>query len=230
MLISLAVVGAMWFGINALRRSSYPLANNMPQTSTPPLGDVLREIETQIELKAPKTFAALRPGLGQAEIERIERTYGLRLTDEMRQLYEWHDGITIDAKRGLFGIHQFLPLEYVAQSRSAAEKQLSESTMLQRAIYWVLCGHRKNWIDLFPDGAGDGYYADPTRIASKGQIFYNFNEMGDYRFYPTLADLMNAISECYDAGLYTDTNTPPSTASIEREFAIHNKYSGRNSP
>ena len=152
------------------------------------------------------------------------------MTDELREVYEWHDGISRDSGHSFFGIYQFMPLEDLAKSRQVMNQQLTSATVLQRTFYWVVCGHRKNWIDFFPDGAGDGYYVDPTRDPIHGAVFYNFNETGDYRFYPALSSLLLAISQCYDAGLYDDGNDPASISVIKKEHAIHGKFGSANSP
>lgn len=225
-LVILIVVtaGATWFAVASFRRVFYPIAAGMPSPPQQSLADILRELDTRIAEHSPKTYAALRSGLGRDEILAIEREYGIRLTNEMREIYAWHDGIDLDSGQSFFGIHEFVPLEHLAKSELAKTQELAKATALQRAVYWTVCGHRKNWIDLFPDGAGDGYFVDPTRNPDRGAVFYNFNEMGDYRFYPSLSNLMLAISESYDAGLYDGGRDASSISEVEKEDAIHEKY------
>lgn len=220
----IVAAGASWFAVTSFRRASYPIATSMPSPPPESVADILRQLDSRIKEHSPETFAALRPGLGRDEITAIEREYDIGLTDEMRELYGWHDGIAFDSGQSLFGIHQFVPLEQLAKSESAKNQGLANATVLQRSFYWALCGHRKNWIDLFPDAAGDGYFVDPTRNPNRGAVFYNFNETGDYRFYPSLSSLMLAVSECYDAGIYDDGRNASSVSAIEREDAIHGKY------
>jgi cell wall assembly regulator SMI1 len=226
----IVVAGASWCGVASFRRASYPIATSMPSPPPESVAEILRQLDSRIEEHSPKTFAALRPGLGWDEITAIEREYGIRLTDEMRELYAWHDGIALDSGQPFFGIHQFVPLEHLATSGLAKNQELANATMLQRSFYWALCGHRKNWIDLFPDGAGDGYFVDPTRNPNRGAVFYNFNETCDYRFYPSLSSLMLAISECYDAGIYDDGRNASSVSAIEKEHEIHGKYGTSRGP
>lgn len=226
----IVVAGATWFGIASFRRASYPIATSMPSPPRESVDEILRQLDSRIEEHSPKTFAALRPGLGRDEITAIESEYGIRLTDEMRGLYAWHDGMALDSGQSFFGIYQFVPLEHLAKSALAENQQLANATMLQRSFYWAFCGHRKNWIDLFPDGAGDGYFVDPTRNPNRGAVFYNFNEMGSYRFYPSFSSLMSAISDCYDAGIYDDGRNASSVSAIEKEHAIHGKYATFKGP
>jgi cell wall assembly regulator SMI1 len=231
LLIVFAVVGVgSWFAISSLRRASYPVATMMPSPPTESLSGILQQLDSQIETHSPKTFASLRPGLSHDELVKIESKYDLRLTKEIRELYEWHDGLSVNSGTSFFGVHQFPPLEHLAQSRQAMAQGLSDATGLQRGVYWLLCGHRKNWIELFPDGAGDGYFVDPTRNPNQGAVFYNFNETGDYQFYPTLSSLMMAISACYEAEIYDDSNDAASISAIEKEQTIHQTFSASKSP
>lgn len=218
------IVAACWFCVTSLRRKFYPIATRMPSAASESFAEILRQLDSRIEEHAPKTFAALRPGLAQSEIATIKKEYGIRLTDEMCELYAWHDGISLDSSQSFFSIQSFAPLEDLAKSERLKKQDLANATLLQRAFHWVFCGHRKNWIDLFPDAAGDGYFVDPTRKPNRGSVFYNFNEMGDYRFYPSLTNLMLAISECYDAGLYDSGRNASTESAIEKENGIHEKY------
>lgn len=222
------VTVAIWYAGTSFRRSIYPLATELPDPPDIALSEVLQQLDQRIEEHAPERFAALQSGLSKEEISAIEREYGLRLTDDLRQLYQWHDGIDLEAGQTLFGIHQFYPLEDVAKTRVASEQELARTTFVQYAFYWVFCGHQKPWFELFPDGAGDGFFVDPTRKPCHGSVFYNFNEDREYNFYPNLASLMLAISECYDAGLHDQGRDDTSVATIQKEMDIHAKHSVSN--
>lgn len=138
LLIFIAVVGAIsWFGILSLRRASYPKATDMPLPPAEPLAEILQRLESQIKTHSPKRLASLRPGLSHEEVIKTESEYGLRLTDELRELYEWHDGISLESEASFFGIHQFLPLEHLARSRQAMGEGQASSTGLQRVVYAV---------------------------------------------------------------------------------------------
>src|SRR6185437_6451749 len=65
----------------------------------------------------------------------------------------------------------------------------------------MLTGHRRNWLPVFQDPAGDGYYYDPDRAAKPGHFFYNFMEDNTYRFYPSLATYFLALSDFYQRKL-----------------------------
>jgi cell wall assembly regulator SMI1 len=225
----LVLTGGAWIAVTSIRRDSYPFATNFPSPPPQSLSEILQQLDSRIEEHSPMTFVSLRSGLRRDEIIAIEKEYGFELTDEMRELYEWHDGISLDSGQSFFGTHQFVPLKHLAKSREAVNQELANVTGLQRLFYWVYSGHRTNWIDLFPDNAGDGYFIDPTRSAEQGAVFFNFNETGDYRFYPTLSSLMLAISECYDAEIYSDGTDASSISTIEKEHAIHRKYGTSNS-
>lgn len=183
LLVLLLAASFVWFLVSPLFHNLYPLAPLMPPAPKESLADILRNLDTRIEQHSPKTFAALQPGLSRDEIQKLETEYGLSMTDELRQLYEWHDGISLDSDRDLFGIHRFYPLKRLAEAHQLRKQTTAKQTGLVGLIDWAVCRHRRDWIELFPDDCGDGYYVDPTRRPVQGAIFYNFTETGRYRFY-----------------------------------------------
>lgn len=80
--------------------------------------------------------------------------------------------------------------------------------------------HEDNWLILFPDAAGDGYYYDPKRSYEAGGIFYNFREAGYYQYFPSIKNLLKAIVECYQNGVYPRE----AEADFDIEQQIMNKY------
>ncbi|NJC97694.1 MAG: hypothetical protein C3F07_14085 [Anaerolineales bacterium] len=80
--------------------------------------------------------------------------------------------------------------------------------------------HEKNWLILFPDAEGDGYYYDPKTSYDTGGVFYNFRENSYYRYFPSIRNLLKAIIECYQNGVYPQG----SIQDFELEDTIMDKY------
>jgi hypothetical protein len=127
-------------------------------------------------------------------------------------LYLWHNGFTNDTE--LFPGHTFWSLEEAIQTNkdlAAAYKKSGTSALMADEASWLI---------LFPDGAGDGYYYDPQYDYSAGGVFYNFRETGDYMRFPSIKNLLMAIVECYEAGVYTGD----SVLDFEVEHRTMQKY------
>jgi hypothetical protein len=73
---------------------------------------------------------------------------------------------------------------------------------LQQRGYAALLAEEQHWLELFPDGGGDGYYYDPMRPYERGGVFYNFRETGYFIEFPSIKNLLAAIVECYRRGAY----------------------------
>ena len=78
----------------------------------------------------------------------------------------------------------------------------------------------KDWLILFPDAAGDGYYYNPQVSYEQGGVFYVFREAGYYRYFPSIKNLLKAVVECYLNGAYPQAAEPD----YEMEERIMDKY------
>ena len=145
---------------------------------------------------------ALQPGLTGEVITDIETAGGFSLSDDLRSLYKWHNGMSADGPRDFIPGHRFLPLDDALEEHAALHEQLRSATSLQRAFYSVTIGHRNNWLTVFGDGAGDGYFYDPERRDQEGAFFYHFAEDADYRFFPTARNFIAGVVEGFESGAY----------------------------
>jgi cell wall assembly regulator SMI1 len=223
--IGIVVFVVGWLLRSTARRFFYPQPASMPASVEATLPGLLARLERVLSERAPTTHAALQPGLPLGRIRALESESGVTLTDELRTLYAWRNGLAEGSGTTLFSIHGFPSLERVIAERSAMAEQLQAATLLQRGFYSLSSGHRHSWIDLFPDGAGDGYFIDPQRDPAQGAVFYHFTEDGHYVFYRSLKDLIAAIVEGYESGVYAEGRTGPvSIETVTREMEIHRKY------
>ncbi|HEY6556222.1 MAG TPA: SMI1/KNR4 family protein [Polyangiaceae bacterium] len=96
--------------------------------------------------------SVLQPGLTPAEIARVEATLPFLLTEEIKAVYRWRNGIVVSPHEVL-GNLWIVPGFYLPSLEHA--RQRFEGRKL--APQW-----RKGWYPLFEDGAG-GFYIVPCK-------------------------------------------------------------------
>lgn len=216
-----------------IRGFFYPTAPPMPPVVGNPISVVLAELETVMKEKAPKVLDEMQPGLSSDEIAKIEAKAGIQLSAEIRALYQWRNGCRTADPRivGPVPGHRFLPLDEALNLSTIISNQVGSATVVQRAAVGIFTGHRKSWIPLFEDGAGDGYFFDPTRKASEGAIFFSFAEDSTYVFFPSLANLLAGVVKGYTSGAFSWKEGPPGPGleeDFERSRAIWNEFGASN--
>src|SRR5262245_47059926 len=70
----------------------YPRPTELPPPTKRPLNELLAEYESVLKSLSPAAHAALRPGLSEDELNRLEAEYSIVLSSDMRALYSWKDG------------------------------------------------------------------------------------------------------------------------------------------
>ena len=65
------------------------------------------------------------------------------------------------------------------------------------AAFRVFAGHRRSWLRVLDDGAGDGYFYDPERTDAQGAFFFHFAEASYYVWFPSLRNFLSGVIECY---------------------------------
>ena len=201
-----------------------PNPHSLPPEVPQSLSEELARLERLLATHAPHALASLRPGLTPDEIKALEKSSGLALTDDLRTLYAWHDGIDETSQQTLFFMYDFPPLESLIAARDAMAKQAKSENLIERVAMAQVARTTGRWIGIFPDGAGDGYYVDPTGHGGKGTVFCNMMEDSEFVIYPSLKNLIAAISDTYEAGLYdvdpvgsaTQSSTAPSTQPVQQ--------------
>ncbi len=212
----------------------YPVAPPMPAVVSETMPEILARLESILKTNAPHVLAALQTGLSTAVIANLEQKYHVQLPEDIKAIYEWHDGSARDTNflRGDFiPIHRFLPLEEALEENVIVPR--GPATLLQMVAYWLLAGHRNSWISLFADGAGDGYWFDPKRKPSEGSVFYNFTEEASFVFFPSPKNLMAGIAKCYEKGAFqikTGSSPPELDEDFEQANIIWKEFGGNNLP
>lgn len=200
----------------------YPQAPAMPPIVTESLPEVLSRLDKIVQEKSPKTAATLRPGLSAEQIRGLEEEFSVTLTEELRQLYQWHDGQDLTAGIPLTASDQYVPLRDVLMAR----KHLNQSIQAQQfATLRQLAELQKDRLNILQNGAGDGYSVDLGRQPEEGATFYSVHDDFSWVFYPSLKNLVAAIAECYKTSAYPiDLSSPDATKLWERADQIHTKY------
>jgi cell wall assembly regulator SMI1 len=204
--ILVLVAGLGFAARSGIRRFFYPTAPPMPGDVSEPTAAILARLDSVLQEKAPGALAQLRPGLTSAEIAQLEDENGVRLPDDIKVIYRWHDGSwqTTNDSSELIPGHRFWPLREAIEERRAIRKQAAEASLAGRLAFRVFASHTASWIGLFTDGAGDGYFYDPARTAAEGAVFNHFAETRTYVFFPSATNLMAGVAKCWAENVYPE--------------------------
>ncbi len=192
--------------LHELREFFYPKPPHMPKVVDRPTEDILKDLDKVLAEKAPSVAIQLQPGLSPRKIDELEKKAGIELTDELRALYMWHNGCSTGSNQDFIPGHLFLSLDTTIKKYLACRQQLKSETILQRIASDVFAGYMDDWITIFGDLFGDGYFYDPNRKNNEGCIFYHITEDVYYFFFPSLKNLLTAITECYKQDAYSQVS------------------------
>ncbi len=182
-----------------LRSFFYPKPRGLPPIVKQTTEQLLAKLHAVLETNAPIVAQSLQRGLSDAQIQELEAQGGFRLSDDLRALYRWHNGMPTNSTVGLLPGQRFLPLEQVVRERALVQQEVKSATAIQRAAFSIVSGHRTPWIHVLDDGAGDGYFYDPMRADTEGAFFYHFAEVSHYLWFPSLRNFLAGAIECYES-------------------------------
>ena len=111
------------------------------------------------------------------------------------------------------------------RERKLLRDSLVHQDWFNRAATNVFIAHRQNWIPIFVDGAGDGYFYDPGRPA----FFYNMAEVRYYLWFPSLRNFLAGTIECYASGAFTlSSDGIGLEEDYDRSFGVWNRVAVSN--
>jgi len=197
-IVVIIVVGLILAAPTIQRSFFYPKPRGLPPVVGQTTDQLLARLQTVLESNAPVVASALQPGLSDVQIAALETQGGFRLSDDLRALYRWHNGISRNSTIWLTAGQRFVPLDEVVQERTLVGKQVASGSGVQRAAYSVFAGHRTGWIQILDDGSGDGYFYDPKRTDAEGAFFHHFAEMSYYLWFPSVRNFLAGVIECYE--------------------------------
>lgn len=209
----LAAIGLL----SSLVADSGMLLSRMAGSPMPPvveqsMEEVLRAFEAELAAHQPWKDEAWRPGITTADLEQAEGALGHPLHPEMQALYRWHNGLRGGVE--LFPGYGFMPLEEAIRTNREVNASYASSGLGR------LMAREADWLILFPDPAGDGYYYDPVTRYESGGVFFNFSESGYYVRFPSVRNLLVALTECFRQGVYRTGKT----TDFDLETSILAKY------
>ena len=193
------VVALILAAPSMLRSFFYPKPPTLPPVVSQAFEQLLTRLQSVLETNAPIVVRALQPGLSEAQISALESKGGFRLSDELRALYRWHNGMGTNSTVGLLAGQRFVPLDEVVRERALVRQQVASASLFQRAAFSIFAGHRTSWIQILDDGAGDGYFYDPKRTNAEGAFFYHMAQAGYYIWFPSVRNFLAGVIECYDS-------------------------------
>ena len=200
----LTICLAAKYVLKAKNEFFYPTIVNTAPIINNDFENILLDFETILKEKNDKAYNLLNQGLTTDDIHKLEVKYNVTIPKEIMSLYMWHDGCGNFSNGLTHGAiipgHWFVPLEQ-ALKLSQMYGQRNKS-FLQEAFYECFAGHRKDWIVLLDDGCGDGYFYDSTRNSNSGYAFYHFSEISYYVFFPSLKNMFQAFTECYQKDVF----------------------------
>jgi hypothetical protein len=195
-LLGALVIGAITYVLigHSRQLSGRLLPPKMPAVVDANMDAILASLERELKQQRPDFDTVARPGITPQELQQATAAFSTTVHPDMQRLYQWHNGLTDDAE--LFPGHTFWSLEEALQTNKELTADYAQSGFSE------LMAEEATWLTLFPDGAGDGYYYDPKYDYASGGVFYNFREIGYYMRFPSIKNLLMAIVECYQAGVY----------------------------
>jgi cell wall assembly regulator SMI1 len=210
-----AVLFAGLLGMGYLRfkkfeHSLYPVAPPMPAVVSLSADELLAQLQSQLQAKAPWILTNLQPGLSPDRINELERQSGLQIPDDVKALYHWRNGFNRKAyqvggpsEMGPMPMCYFMPLDEALDAYKSFNQPPTNASAIQLGAYNMIAGFTKTWIVIFDDQSGNGYYFDPQRKPGEGAVFYHDMEDGQYVFFPSPKNLIAGLVKCYDQNAYT---------------------------
>lgn len=178
---------------------------------------LLFRLQECIESRFPATAASLKLGASERQIEDLERRIGIRLPDQVRVLYRWHNGQSDETSSiGLFFGLPFLPIDRVIQHWDFECRTLNGSTSdeldewakgysclpagtIQRVVM------NRSWVPLADDSAGSylGLDFNPDVHGSVAQVIsFGGREPIRVRAAENIANFLEDLLFMYEQGQY----------------------------
>jgi hypothetical protein len=175
------------------RAMFYPKAPTLPPAVSETTDQLLARLQIVLETNALPVANSFQSGLSEAQISAFETEGGFRLSADLRAMYRWRNGMNSTNSMGLLPGQRFLPLDEVVSQLASLRQQSG-------VVFKAFAGHRKGWLHILDDGAGDGYFWDPQRREEEGAFFFYFAESNYYIWFPSVRNFLSGIIECYQSG------------------------------
>jgi hypothetical protein len=187
------VIVLLLAGPFAQRSMFYPKASTLPPAVSETSDQLIARLQKVLESNALAVAKSFQSGLSEAQISAFETKGGFHLSGDLRAMYRWRNGMNSTNSIGLLPGQRFLPLEEVVSELASVREQSG-------VAFKAFAGHRKGWLHILDDGAGDGYFWDPHRSDEEGAFFFYFAESNYYIWFPSVRNFLAGVIECYQTG------------------------------
>ncbi|WP_374010093.1 hypothetical protein [Leifsonia sp. LS-T14] len=149
------------------------------------LRDELERFEAALLRVSPESAAALAPAADEAAFARLETViapYGI--PDEVRTLYEWHDGVNIPAFAG----REFLSIDELIAEREFLTGLLAEPS---------------SWLPLFRDISGARFFVEavhPNGVSDPG-LWLKGKDFGPSLEYTSVTAMFDVLATAFENGV-----------------------------
>jgi cell wall assembly regulator SMI1 len=176
--------------------------------------ELLERLEIWLQQNKSDYLSQLQDGLSIEEIAETTSPLGFKLSNEVIQLYKWHNGSS-DTNDEFFLFYRFLPLKDAVEDtlkrrKDAEEYPLHESTG-QTLTYPNHYDWQHHWLSIF--------YQFKVRIVALGYnhaseyspiIYYEGEDSWTNLWFMSLKGFISALLECCETDIYLLEDFSPS--------------------
>ncbi len=165
-----------------------------------PLSILLGELLQILQNLERPVVQLLRPGLSASTIDSLPEDLPIKLPDEIKQLYEWRNGVTEISKRRIEELCLF-PNFYFPSLELALDEFRGWEELFK--VNPPECLWRMEWFPIFMD-VGGRYYAIhcDSQSAHCGGIVEFSADYGGELVFADLSKMVVSLTECYRQGVY----------------------------
>lgn len=153
----------------------------------------LKQLDELLQTKRPEYYEMLNEPLSIEEISSLEAMYAIQIPTELKTLYLWKNGQSLDEFISLVNGSRFYPLEMVLNKNKELTAMIGNEIYIEN--YW-----NPSWLPLFIDGGGSSICLDVSGIftGDKGQIIKFWNGYNDrHVIAPSLTDFLKSLNQYY---------------------------------
>ena len=144
------------------------------------------------------------PGLDSERIKEVEYRLGWELPDEVRDLYQWHDGTAVP-EGALLSQYKFVPQYYFISLQQALDAKRSNEQMNEEmpeelhgvpGVLW-----QPKWLPVFDSGNNEYLALDCSQATVREAPVISTNPQdGVFVYYKSLTSMLLTIARCCEGG------------------------------
>ena len=200
-----------------------PSPSDLPACVSTPLPELLEKYEKLLIELGIDVAIDLQKGLTDEELDQLEDQYQFKFTEDMRQLYKWHNGSPETCSTEVFPWGRFLPIDYSLKVKNLPiDHPDPEVLKLQQQIV----AFRQSWIPVIEDASGNGFYFDPDRSTHSSSFFYHPHDDIPYYFYPCVGNYIQSLIDLHSQGhlIYRDQSVQVTEPDIVKFVNQYGKF------